>query len=103
MALVEYGQNSDQHNDNNNSIKNSISNIQRDMKQRTTVKGELETEVKDLTALLKDLHVEDRDVESGEGVFLVSAKNAFALVKRDNSVNTYSRISTVPQRSERSE
>ena len=30
-------------------------------------------------------------------------KNAFPPVKRDNSVNTYSRISTVPQGSERSE
>ena len=38
-----------------------------------------------------------------EGVFLVSAKNAFVSVKRDNSVNTYSRISTVPRGSERSE
>ena len=36
-------------------------------------------------------------------VFLVSAKNAFVPVKRDNSVNTYSRISTVPRGSERSE
>ena len=33
----------------------------------------------------------------------VSAKNAFVPVKRDNSVNTYSRISTVPRGSERSE
>ena len=31
-----------------------------------------------------------------KGVFLVSAKNAFVPVKRDKSVNTYSRISTVP-------
>ena len=38
-----------------------------------------------------------------EGVFLVSAKNAFVPVKRDNSVNTYSRISTVSRGSERSE
>ena len=38
-----------------------------------------------------------------KGVFLVSAKNAFAPVKRDNSVNIYSRISTVPRGSERSE
>ena len=37
------------------------------------------------------------------GVFLVKTKNAFAPVKRDNSVNTYSRISTVPCGSERSE
>ena len=29
--------------------------------------------------------------------FLVSAKNAFVTVKRDNSVNKYSRISTVPR------
>ena len=36
------------------------------------------------------------------GVFLVSAKNAFPPVKRDNSVNTYLRISTVPQVSEQS-
>ena len=35
-----------------------------------------------------------------EGVFLVSAKNAFVPVKRDNSVN---RISTVPRGSEQSE
>ena len=40
---------------------------------------------------------------SSKGVFLVSAKNAFVAVKRDNSVNTYSRISTVPRGSERSE
>ena len=38
-----------------------------------------------------------------KGVFLVSAKNAFVPVKRDNSMNTYSRISTVPRGSERSE
>ena len=37
------------------------------------------------------------------GVFLVSAKNAFVPLERDNSVNTYSRISTVSQGSERSE
>ena len=37
------------------------------------------------------------------GVFLVSAKNAFVPLKRDNSVNTHSRISTVPRGSERSE
>ena len=30
-------------------------------------------------------------------------KNAFIPVKRDNSVNTYSRISTVPRGSEQSE
>ena len=30
-----------------------------------------------------------------KGVFLVKTKNAFLPVKRDNSVNTYSRISTV--------
>ena len=38
-----------------------------------------------------------------KGVFLVSAKNAFVPVKRDNSMNTYSRISTLPRGSERSE
>ena len=32
----------------------------------------------------------------GMGVFLVMTKNAFVPVKCDNSVNTYSRISTVP-------
>ena len=37
------------------------------------------------------------------GVFLVKTKNAFVPVERDNSVNTYSRISTVPRGSERSE
>ena len=37
------------------------------------------------------------------GVFLVSAKNAFVPVKHNNSVNTYSIISTVPQGSERCE
>ena len=31
-----------------------------------------------------------------KGVFLVSAKKAFVSEKRDNSVNTYSRISNVP-------
>ena len=39
----------------------------------------------------------------GKGVFLVCAKNAFVPVKRDNSMNTFSRISTVPRGSERSE
>ena len=38
-----------------------------------------------------------------EGVFLVKMKNAFVPVKRDNSVNTYSRILNVPRGSERSE
>jgi len=38
-----------------------------------------------------------------KGVFLVKTKNAFVPVARDNSVNTYSRISTVPRGSERSE
>ena len=38
-----------------------------------------------------------------KGVFLVNAKNAFVPVKRDNSVNTYLRISTVPRGSEQSE
>ena len=37
------------------------------------------------------------------GVFLVKMKHAFEPVKRDNSVNTYSRISTVPRGSEQSE
>ena len=38
-----------------------------------------------------------------KGVFLVSAKNAFLPVKRDHSVSTYSRTSTVSQGSEQSE
>ena len=38
-----------------------------------------------------------------QGVFLVMTQNAFVPVKRDNSVNTYLRILTVPQGSERSE
>ena len=38
-----------------------------------------------------------------KGVFLVKMKNAFVSVKRDNSVNTYSRILTVPRGSEQSE
>ena len=37
------------------------------------------------------------------GVFLVTAKNAFVPVKSDHSVNTYSRIVTVPRGSEQSE
>ena len=37
------------------------------------------------------------------GVFLVSAKNAFVPVKHNNSMNTYSSISTVPRGSEQSE
>ena len=37
------------------------------------------------------------------GVFLLTTKNAFVPVKRDNSVDTYLRISTVPWGSERSE
>ena len=36
-------------------------------------------------------------------VFPVKMKNAFVLVKRENSVKTYLRISTVPRGSERSE
>ena len=38
-----------------------------------------------------------------QGVFLVSAKNAFVPVKRVHSVNRYSRMSAVKQGSERSE
>ena len=38
-----------------------------------------------------------------EGAFLVSAKNAFVPVKRVYSMNTFSRISTIPQGSEQSE
>ena len=34
---------------------------------------------------------------SSKGVFLVKMKNAFVPVKRNHSVNTYSRISTVPR------
>ena len=41
--------------------------------------------------------------QNRKGVFLVSAKNAFVRVKRNNRVNTYSRISTVPRGSERSQ
>ena len=37
------------------------------------------------------------------GVFPVKMKNAFVPVKRDNSVNTYSRFSTAPRGSKRSE
>ena len=39
-------------------------------------------------------------VYTTKGVFLVKMKNAFEPVKRDYSVNTYSRISTVPRGSE---
>ena len=42
-------------------------------------------------------------VNSTQGVFLVKIKNAFVTVKRVYSMNTYSRISTVPRGSERSE
>ena len=42
-------------------------------------------------------------ISQTKGVFLVKTNNAFVPVKRDNSVNTYSRFSTVPQGSERSE
>ena len=38
--------------------------------------------------------------KQNQGVFLVKTNNAFVPVKRDNSVNTYSRISTVPRVSE---
>ena len=38
-----------------------------------------------------------------QGVFLVKMKHVFEPVKRDNSMNTYTRISTVPPGSERSE
>ena len=44
------------------------------------------------TVWLKGIVVEGR--KRGEGVFPVNAKNAFLPVKRDNSVNTYSRISS---------
>ena len=49
------------------------------------------------------LHLEVEGLNEILGVFLVSAKNAFVPVKHDNSVNIYSRISTVPRGSERSE
>jgi len=39
---------------------------------------------------------------ASQGVFLVKTKNAFVPVERDDSVDTYSRISIVPGRSERS-
>ena len=38
-----------------------------------------------------------------KGVFLVKVKDAFVPVRRVDSMNTYSRISTVPRGSERSE
>ena len=38
-----------------------------------------------------------------QGVFLVTTENAFVLVNRVYSVNTYSKISTVLRGSERSE
>ena len=40
---------------------------------------------------------------TSEGVFLVTTRIAFVPVKRDLSMNTDSRISTVPRESERSE
>ena len=40
---------------------------------------------------------------AGKGVFLVKMKNAFVPIERVYSMNTYSRISTVPRGRERSE
>ena len=45
----------------------------------------------------------ENKANTSKGVILVKMKNAFEPVKRDHSVNTYSRISTVPRGSERSE
>ena len=47
--------------------------------------------------------VKEREDNDAKGVFLVSPKNACVPVKRDNNMNTYLRISTVPRGSERSE
>ena len=44
-----------------------------------------------------------RSRRHGKGVFLVKMKNAFVPIERVYSMNTYSRISTVPRGSERSE
>ena len=44
-----------------------------------------------------------RSASQSKGVFLVKMKNVFVPVKRVYSVNTYSRISTVPRGSEGSE
>ena len=41
--------------------------------------------------------------QKGTGVFIVTAKNMFLPIERVISVNIYSRISTIPQGSERSE
>ena len=45
----------------------------------------------------------DLETFRNKGVFLVKTNNAFVPVKRHNSVNTYSRFSTVPWGSEQSE
>ena len=49
------------------------------------------------------MHSELIDNNAFHGVFQVKMKDAFDPVKRDHSVNTYSRISTVSQESEQSE
>ena len=49
------------------------------------------------------MHSELIDNNAFHGVFQVKMKDAFDPVKRDHSVNTYSRISTLPPGSEGSE
>ena len=58
---MEYGQDNSP-NQNNNRLDNG----RRDMSQRRSDKDKANAEIKDLNSLLKELHVEDRDVESGE-------------------------------------
>jgi len=59
------------------------------------------TKLGDMVSFIRIRHFEITNLN--KSVFLVSAKNAFVPLKRDNSVNTCSRISTVPRGSERSE
>jgi len=56
------------------------------------------TKLGDMVSFIRIRHFEITNLN--KGVFLVCAKNAFVPLKRDNSVNTYSRISTVPRGSE---
>jgi len=59
------------------------------------------TKLGDMVSFIRIRHFEITNLN--KSVFLVSAKNAFVPLKRDNNVITNSRISTVPRGSERSE
>ena len=63
-----------------------------------------ETKIVVLSKASDKKHPRDRITWKGsQGVFLVTAKNAFLPIEHVYRVNTYLRILTVPQGSERSE